>query len=96
MLPARLTAAASRTWTAYFSQPFSVGCSLRHSKTPKGRFDTEVNAGDTTKSNSTKTSDDSLDKKENINQYTGEVNGPKGPEPTRYGDWERKGRVSDF
>lgn len=25
-----------------------------------------------------------------------EVNGPAGPEPTRYGDWERKGRVSDF
>lgn len=25
-----------------------------------------------------------------------EVNGPKGPEPTRYGDWERKGRVTDF
>ena len=25
-----------------------------------------------------------------------EVGGPKGPEPTRYGDWERKGRVSDF
>ena len=25
-----------------------------------------------------------------------EINGPKGPEPTRYGDWERKGRVSDF
>ncbi len=22
--------------------------------------------------------------------------GPKGPEPTRYGDWERKGVVSDF
>ena len=22
--------------------------------------------------------------------------GPKGPEPTRYGDWEVKGRVSDF
>jgi hypothetical protein len=21
---------------------------------------------------------------------------PKGPEPTRFGDWERKGRVSDF
>jgi hypothetical protein len=20
----------------------------------------------------------------------------KGPEPTRFGDWERKGRVSDF
>lgn len=31
-----------------------------------------------------------------INPNTGEVNGPRGPEPTRYGDWERKGRVSDF
>ena len=25
-----------------------------------------------------------------------EVNGPKGPEPTRYGDWENKGIASDF
>lgn len=25
-----------------------------------------------------------------------EANGPKGPEPTRYGDWERKGITSDF
>ena len=25
-----------------------------------------------------------------------EVGGPKGPEPTRYGDWERKGRCIDF
>jgi len=25
-----------------------------------------------------------------------EVNGPKGPEPTRYGDWERNGRCIDF
>ena len=25
-----------------------------------------------------------------------EINGPKGLEPTRYGDWERKGIVSDF
>ncbi len=25
-----------------------------------------------------------------------EVNGPKGPEPTRYGDWERNGITSDF
>lgn len=30
------------------------------------------------------------------NPNTGEVGGPKGPEPTRYGDWERKGRVTDF
>ncbi len=25
-----------------------------------------------------------------------ETNGPKGPDPTRYGDWERKGIASDF
>jgi hypothetical protein len=25
-----------------------------------------------------------------------ELGGPKGPEPTRYGDWERKGIISDF
>lgn len=31
-----------------------------------------------------------------INPETGEVNGPRGPEPTRFGDWERGGRVSDF
>jgi len=25
-----------------------------------------------------------------------EQGGPKGPEPTRYGDWERKGMAVDF
>ncbi len=25
-----------------------------------------------------------------------EIGGPKGPEPTRYGDWEIGGRCSDF
>ena len=25
-----------------------------------------------------------------------EVGGPSGPEPTRYGDWEKKGITSDF
>ncbi|GLR91497.1 DUF1674 domain-containing protein [Bradyrhizobium iriomotense] len=25
-----------------------------------------------------------------------ELQGPKGPEPTRFGDWERKGIASDF
>ncbi len=26
----------------------------------------------------------------------GEIGGPKGPEPTRYGDWEKGGRCIDF
>ncbi len=30
------------------------------------------------------------------NPVTGEIGGPTGPEPTRYGDWEKKGRVTDF
>ena len=25
-----------------------------------------------------------------------EIGGAKGPEPTRYGDWEYKGRCTDF
>ena len=31
-----------------------------------------------------------------VNPVTGEVGGPRGPEPTRFGDWNLKGRVSDF
>ncbi len=32
----------------------------------------------------------------NTNPITGEIGGPSGPEPTRYGDWERKGKCVDF
>ncbi|KAL7214128.1 hypothetical protein ACSBR1_026528 [Camellia fascicularis] len=31
-----------------------------------------------------------------MNNETGEIGGPRGPEPSRYGDWERNGRCSDF
>lgn len=34
--------------------------------------------------------------KETKAQLPPELGGPKGPEPTRYGDWERKGIASDF
>ncbi len=37
--------------------------------------------------------------KENIHngeQQAREIQGPAGPEPTRYGDWENKGIASDF
>ena len=42
------------------------------------------------KQNKTK---DKLNENINIPQEQG---GPKGPEPTRYGDWEKAGRCSDF
>ncbi|MDX2237831.1 MAG: DUF1674 domain-containing protein [Hyphomonadaceae bacterium] len=29
-------------------------------------------------------------------QAAAEIGGPAGPEPTRYGDWERNGVASDF
>jgi len=29
-------------------------------------------------------------------QPPGEIGGPRGPEPTRYGDWEVGGRCTDF
>tara|TARA_Y100001935_G_C17246098_1_gene478403 strand:+ start:893 stop:1048 length:156 start_codon:yes stop_codon:yes gene_type:complete len=35
-------------------------------------------------------------KSSSTNNKIKEIGGPKGPEPTRYGDWEIKGRVSDF
>lgn len=35
-------------------------------------------------------------KKESKDQLPPEKGGPKGPEPTRYGDWERKGIAVDF
>ena len=28
--------------------------------------------------------------------HTEELGGQKGPEPTRYGDWEKNGLISDF
>lgn len=31
-----------------------------------------------------------------ISRPAEEIGGPRGPEPTRYGDWERKGRCIDF
>jgi hypothetical protein len=32
----------------------------------------------------------------NVGPVEKEFQGPKGPEPTRYGDWENKGIASDF
>ena len=50
----------------------------------------------TTKLNEEKEQNNTKDKiKENV-IFPKEQFGPKGPEPTRYGDWEKAGRCSDF
>ena len=50
----------------------------------------------TTKLNKLKEQNNTKDKlKENV-IVPKEQGGPKGPEPTRYGDWEKAGRCSDF
>ncbi len=48
-----------------------------------------------------KESTDKTEKNSEINQTNSEkqakeIGGPKGLEPTRYGDWERRGRCIDF
>jgi len=59
-------------------------------KTPKGRLDEQgPQKGNAEKDPLTKWPG-------GVNPNTGESGGPAGPEPTRYGDWERKGRISDF
>lgn len=57
----------------------------------------EASRRDNEKINPAATPEDPLPAFENdTNPETHEVGGPKGKEPTRYGDWERKGRVFDF
>ena len=34
--------------------------------------------------------------RERVQPTVPEVGGPQGPEPTRYGDWEKGGRCTDF
>jgi hypothetical protein len=36
------------------------------------------------------------DNRKQPNVSKGETGGPKGPDPTRYGDWESNGRCIDF
>ncbi|XP_048209846.1 succinate dehydrogenase assembly factor 4, mitochondrial [Perognathus longimembris pacificus] len=69
-------------------EPKPVSPSMKKPKVPVGRFDAP---------------EDSHLEKEPLKKFPGDINpvtkekgGPRGPEPTRYGDWERKGRCIDF
>jgi hypothetical protein len=37
-----------------------------------------------------------VESERNSTERSKEIRGRKGPEPTRYGDWEKKGIASDF
>lgn len=67
---------------------------------PYGSIVRQYSVPTTTSNNDNDQLDTTKNKTTNINEkHDGkpkEYGGPKGPEPTRYGDWERKGRVSDF
>ncbi|XP_071845780.1 succinate dehydrogenase assembly factor 4, mitochondrial-like [Apostichopus japonicus] len=62
---------------------------LKKPYTPVGKHDEPLRHKDAEKEPLAPFPDD-------INPKTGEKGGPRGPEPTRYGDWERKGRCIDF
>ncbi|KAL8575169.1 hypothetical protein ACOMHN_042479 [Nucella lapillus] len=67
----------------------------RKGKTPAGKFDEEWEGEE--EERQPQGEQEPLERFPNdINPITGEIGGPRGPEPTRYGDWERKGRVTDF
>ena len=58
--------------------------------------DTVQNSTESATSAATDTIQDSRPAKPETSPKPVEVGGPKGLEPTRYGDWERNGRCSDF
>uniref|UniRef100_A0A8R1TNW2 Succinate dehydrogenase assembly factor 4, mitochondrial n=1 Tax=Onchocerca volvulus TaxID=6282 RepID=A0A8R1TNW2_ONCVO len=62
-------------------------------KTPRGKLDHELEMEEEEKPYE----DPNLPKHPGgVNPITGEIGGPAGLEPTRFGDWERKGRCVDF
>ncbi|KAL3521631.1 hypothetical protein ACH5RR_019780 [Cinchona calisaya] len=64
----------------------------KHEESLKSEVEENKLMNETEKDNNVEDGDDAV----NVNKETGEVGGPRGPEPTRYGDWERNGRCSDF
>lgn len=97
IIPLRLLSTSSVVRQGAEQNADGEGCSKAEAnakklknKTPKGKLDEQVLAHPNMEKDPLPAFPD------DINPHTGEKGGPKGPEPTRYGDWERKGRVSDF
>ncbi|XP_051937150.1 succinate dehydrogenase assembly factor 4, mitochondrial [Hippocampus zosterae] len=73
-------------WFRFTSGAVKDQAPLKKATTPQGRFDVDEE----------KTKGVLERFPEDVNPVTKEKGGPRGPEPTRYGDWERKGRCVDF
>ena len=99
----------SRTFSILLKHPRRIVSSFFHSqtnlytsdkileeKTPFGKFSDAAKAKKDESSKTDTTEDAYAPFPDATNPVTGEIGGPLGPEPTRYGDWERKGRCSDF
>lgn len=67
---------------------------IRRYNTPKGNNDSKGKT--TAPEGGNPQTEDKEKSKPKMDTPPKELGGPSGPEPTRYGDWERKGRVSDF
>ncbi|GAB4847883.1 hypothetical protein Ancab_026942 [Ancistrocladus abbreviatus] len=64
----------------------------KETEEPKQSVEAEAKAGQNEEGGGGEDKDDG----EYVNKVTGEIGGPRGPEPTRYGDWEKGGRCYDF
>jgi len=77
---------------------FSRVVQRRHNKKQNTMDQKNISATQTAEN---KESTDKIDNNNEINQTSSEkqakeIGGPKGLEPTRYGDWEKRGRCIDF
>ena len=102
------TPACTQTLARCYSNNAETGAPLKKATTPVGKLDEKWE----TQSQVAQPQGDGAEEEEgesetfkpsryarfpnDTNPETGEVDGPRGPEPTRYGDWERKGRAIDF
>ena len=86
----------------FLKRSFSITSQLAKAKTPVGKHDpdtkSEKSPAEVPGYMTPPTSDDIELLGDGVwrNKVTGEMGGPKGAEPTRFGDWEQNGRITDF
>ena len=103
------TPTPATTCSLHTSSTYNIDNKTTEDKTPLGKFSAEEKKKQKEESAAAAVKGEEGEKAEeevapdpyapfpnNKNPITGEIGGPRGPEPTRYGDWERKGRCTDF